>query len=87
VAAIGRTDLRRIPFATDAVVDKISQFSPPLRFGQFYRNDLARSTVITVLLHANAVDIEVEFDGPKVRAIKVATLTGRTSRRYSAAIV
>ena len=80
VAAIDRTYVRRIPFATGAVVDKISQFSPPLRFGHFYRNDLARSTVITVLLHANAVDIEVERDGPKVRAIKVATLTGRTAR-------
>src|SRR5262249_11145384 len=54
------TDVRRIPLATDAVVDKISQFSPPLRFGHFYRNDLARSTVITLLLPANAVDIEVE---------------------------
>jgi len=80
VAAIGRADVRRIPFVTDEVTDKASQFSEPMRFGEFYRSDLNKSKDVTVLLHANAVDIETDADGRKVLAAKLATLTGRTAR-------
>jgi choline dehydrogenase-like flavoprotein len=78
VDAIDRPDVRRHPFAGSGVVDGISQFSPPLRFGVFYREKLARSKHVTVYLHANAVDIET--DGARtVRRVKVKTLTGRTA--------
>lgn len=80
VAAIGRPDVRRITFSTDGVVDAISQFSPPLRFGRFYRRALQKSAYVTVFLHANAVDIETDADGRKVEAIRLATLTGRSAR-------
>ena len=78
--AIGRADVRRLPFVTGDVVDAISQFSPPLRFGRFYRSDLRTSRHITVFLHANAVEIETDHGGLKIEAVKVATLTGRVAR-------
>jgi choline dehydrogenase-like flavoprotein len=87
VAAIGKTDVRRIPFLTGEVVDAISQFSPPLRFGRFYRKDLKKSDFVTVFLHANAVHIETDADGRKVQAIKLATLTGRTARATATVFV
>jgi choline dehydrogenase-like flavoprotein len=87
VEAIARADVRRIPFVTDEVLDGISQFSPPLRFGQFYSNDLSKSKDVTVFLHANAVDIETDADGGKVQAIKLATLTGRTAKVTAAVFV
>lgn len=78
VDAIGRPDIRRHPFTSGRVVDAISQFSPPVRFGKLYREALARSKHVTVYLHANAVDIET--DGAQaVRRVKVRTLTGRTA--------
>lgn len=79
VAAINRSDVRRVPFVTGEVVDAISQFSPPLRFGRFYRNDLGRSKDVTVFLHANAVDIKIGADSRNVQAIKLSTLTGHTA--------
>src|SRR6185437_11081471 len=78
VDAIDRPDVRRHPFTSSGVIDIISQFSPPVRFGKFYREALARSKHATVYLHANAVDIET--DGARtVRRVKVKTLSGRTA--------
>src|SRR6185437_10751166 len=78
VDAIDRPDVRRHPFTSSGVIDIISQFSPPVRFGKLYREALARSKHATVYLHANAVDIET--DGARtVRRVKVKTLSGRTA--------
>src|SRR5260370_20301618 len=60
VDAIGHPDVRRLPFTSSRVVDVISQFSPSVRFGNLYREDLARSKHVTVYLYANAVDIETD---------------------------
>jgi choline dehydrogenase-like flavoprotein len=79
-AAIDRPDVRRLPFVTGDVVDAISQFSAPLRFGRFYREDLRKAEHITVLLYANAVEIETDQTGQKVEAVRIATLTGRSAR-------
>ena len=80
VEAIGRADVRRFPLVTGEVIDAVSQFSPPLRFGEYYRVDLHRSKDVTVFLYANAVDIETNAGGANVRSVKVATLSGRTAR-------
>jgi choline dehydrogenase-like flavoprotein len=76
---IGRADVRRIPFATDRIVDGISQFSPPVQFGRTYRATLEQSEVVTVYLYANVVEIETDGGGRAVRGVKVATLTGGTA--------
>lgn len=77
-AAIGRNDVRRIPLDSPRIVDTVSQFSPPVRFGIDYRDDLKRATSVDVYLYANAVDIETDGDARTVKRIQVRTLTGRT---------
>jgi choline dehydrogenase-like flavoprotein len=78
VNAIAHPDVRRHPFTTAKVIDAISQFSPPIRFGKLYREKLARSRHVTVYLHANLVDFETD-DAQRVRRVEVKTLTGRTA--------
>ena len=76
IEAIGSPEVRKIPFVTGRVVDGISQFSPPVRFGKLYRRQLARSKKVSVYLYANAVDLQT--DGSQtVRRLKVKTLSGR----------
>jgi choline dehydrogenase-like flavoprotein len=75
--AIGRRDVRRLPFVTGRVRDTIAQFSPPARFGKLYRRDLEQSQRVRVFLYANAVDIETDAQAATVSRIQVATLTGR----------
>jgi choline dehydrogenase-like flavoprotein len=78
--AIGRPDVQRMPISDRRLVDVISQFSPPVRFGLDYGADLKRSPNIAVHLHANVTEIETEPDGTTVRGVTVKTLTGRTVR-------
>ncbi|MCZ7562811.1 MAG: GMC family oxidoreductase [Burkholderiales bacterium] len=77
-AAIGREDVRRFPFASPRIVDTISQFSPPVRFGIDYRDELKRSRTTDVYLYANAVDIETDGDARTVKRVLVRTLSGRS---------
>jgi choline dehydrogenase-like flavoprotein len=86
-AAIDRPDVRRIPLLTGDVVDAVSQFSPPLRFGRFYRKELRKTQHVTVFLYANVVEIETDPSGQKVQAAKVATLTGRVARATAKAFI
>lgn len=76
-AAINRSDVRRIPLPTGKVRDTISQFSPPVRFGKMYRNELRHSNNIRVFLHANVLEIETKNSPQSVSNVRVATLTGR----------
>jgi choline dehydrogenase-like flavoprotein len=52
------------------------QFSPPTRFGQVYRDELAAAENVRVYLFANAVDIELESGARAVRRVHLRTLTG-----------
>jgi choline dehydrogenase-like flavoprotein len=80
VDAIGRGDVKRLPLTSGRVVDGISQFSPPVRFGRDYLDELQRSPHVTIYLYANAVDIETDDGGGEVRSVRIATLTGRRVR-------
>jgi len=76
IEAIGSSEVRKIPFVTGRVVDGISQFSPPVRFGKLYRAELAKSKKVSVYIYANAIDLQT--DGSQtVRRLKVKTLSGR----------
>ncbi|HEY8101130.1 MAG TPA: GMC family oxidoreductase [Burkholderiaceae bacterium] len=75
--AIGRRDVRRIPFLTGKVRDTISQFSPPARFGKLYRSALERSKTARVYLYANVVNIDTDKLAKTVTQVQVATLSGR----------
>ncbi len=76
--AINRPDVRRIVLPSGRVLDSISQFSPPTRFGQVYRNALSKSANVRAYLHANVVDIETYADGRTVQRLHVRTLSGRS---------
>jgi choline dehydrogenase-like flavoprotein len=52
------------------------QFSPPTRFGQHYREELANAPNIRVYLFANAVDIETDPGARTVQRVQLRTLTG-----------
>ena len=58
------------------------QFSPgpPVRFGTAYRQELAASTTVRVLLHANATNIQVTPNGTAVEHVEARTLEGVTVR-------
>jgi choline dehydrogenase-like flavoprotein len=55
-------------------------YSPPTRFGDLYRNDLARATNIVVYLGANAVDLDTATPPVQLRAVRVASLSGSRFR-------
>ncbi|HEV3423959.1 MAG TPA: GMC family oxidoreductase [Paraburkholderia sp.] len=76
-AAINRSDVRRHPLPSGNVRDTISQFSPPVRFGKQYRNELQKSRHVRVFLNANALDIETDPEAQNVTGIQVGTLSGR----------
>ena len=50
--------------------------SPPTRFGERYRQDLADATNVRVYLHANVVGIDADESGSRVGRVRVSTLTG-----------
>ncbi|MCX4149894.1 MULTISPECIES: FAD-dependent oxidoreductase [Paraburkholderia] len=74
---IGRHDVRRIPLATGDMRDTVAQFSPPVRFGKAYRDELSRSARVRVFLHANVQNIDADAEGTSVARLQVATISGR----------
>lgn len=77
VKAIGRPDVRRMPLVSGDVIDSLSQFSLPVRFGKHYRRELKAARHVRVFLWANVVDIETDADGGAVKRVHVRTLTGK----------
>jgi choline dehydrogenase-like flavoprotein len=73
----GNPNLKRIVLDPDKIVDQISQFSPPLRFGIDYRDELKAARHVRVFLYANVVDIQTDNPAANVRQVQVRTLTGR----------
>ncbi|MFL9914489.1 GMC family oxidoreductase [Paraburkholderia fungorum] len=74
---IGRHDVRRIPLATGDMRDTVAQFSPPVRFGKAYRDELSRSSRVRVFLYANVQNIDADAQGTSVSRLQVATISGR----------
>jgi len=65
-----------IEFDPDKIVNKIFARSPVL-FGQAYRRQLEQAKNVTVLLHANLLEIEAVPNGEAVRQVRIASLDGR----------
>ncbi|RDJ98641.1 FAD-dependent oxidoreductase [Paraburkholderia lacunae] len=74
---IGRHDVRRIPLATGDMRDTVAQFSPPVRFGKLYRDELSRSSRVRVFLYANVLNIDADAQASSISRVQVATLGGR----------
>lgn len=64
------------PFDPEKIEEIISQFSPPLKLGEAYREDLKQAKHIKLYLKANVVDIQCNPWGTTVESVKVRTLTG-----------
>ncbi|NUO72132.1 MAG: GMC family oxidoreductase [Frateuria sp.] len=64
-----------VPFA-GTLVNQIFVRSPVL-FGQAYRAQLERAANLTVLLHANLLELEPAPDGASVRHARIGSLAGR----------
>lgn len=56
---------------------RIERFSPPTDFGARYRARLGASAAVRVVLGANAVELETDPEGRRVRRVACATLDGR----------
>ncbi|CAB3780904.1 Fructose dehydrogenase large subunit [Paraburkholderia ultramafica] len=74
---IGRHDVRRVPLATGDMRDTVAQFSPPVRFGKAYRDELSRSVRVRVFLHANVLNIDADAQGTTITGVRVGTISGR----------
>lgn len=63
------------------------QKSPPTRFGQRYRDELARAGNVKALLGANLVEMALAEGGQRLEAITLASLAGRRARATARAYV
>jgi choline dehydrogenase-like flavoprotein len=71
----------RIAVDRETITEKIFLRSPPTRFGEVYRQTLARNDAgCTVYLHANVVEIQTGPDAARVEALKTKGLDGKTCR-------
>lgn len=67
---------RLLPLDPERVATIAWQFSPPTRFGQTYRHELASARNLSVYLNANVVNLETNDSARKLTRVSVATLTG-----------
>lgn len=65
-----------LPFDADKLVNYIFARSPTL-FGKAYRAELEKAPNITVLLHANLLELHASASGGSVRHARIGTLHGR----------
>ncbi len=76
--AIARPDVRRVPLTSGSVRDTISQFSPPVRFGRHYRQELQRATSVRVFLNANLTALVPDRHASRINHVRVQTLCGKS---------
>jgi choline dehydrogenase-like flavoprotein len=65
-----------LPFNGDRIITKIYQMSPPTKFGEVYRDQIARANNVSTYLNANIVDIETDDTAQAVTRVRAATLEG-----------
>jgi choline dehydrogenase-like flavoprotein len=58
---------------------RYSRFSPTPNLARAHRTRLSRVTTLTVLLHANAVNLETTADGSRIERIELKSLTGKSA--------
>jgi choline dehydrogenase-like flavoprotein len=66
-----------LPLGGAGVVTRMCQISPPTHFGSTYRAALAAAENVSVLLHANVVEIDTDEAGRTVTRVQVRTLEGK----------
>lgn len=73
-ARLQRPPLRPLPGSD--LETEVRHFSPPTRFGQQFRSELAEATDVEVFLGANVVDLRTDPGVRRVERVEVATLAG-----------
>lgn len=69
--------MRRLAtFEPDTLANSICARSPIL-FGRAFHGEFARASDVTVLLHANVLELAVAEDGRSVRCARIGSLSGR----------
>jgi choline dehydrogenase-like flavoprotein len=69
-----RVGAEPLPTDPDRVTTEVFRFSPPTRFGERYRDELAAAAGTTVLLHADAVGLEGA--GGAISGVRIVTPSG-----------
>ncbi|MDR3499330.1 MAG: GMC family oxidoreductase [Parvibaculum sp.] len=59
------------------VVTRFFEYSPPLRFGVTYREEIAKAPNVKTYLHSNVMEIVPTEDASSVESLRVGTLSGR----------
>lgn len=85
----GETPEPNVPFSIDSPWIETQHFFRlnPLRFGAVYRADCTESPNIRVVLNANVVAVNANWNATVAESVEVATLSGRRFRVRSRAFV
>ncbi|GAB2579077.1 GMC family oxidoreductase [Dyella jejuensis] len=67
-----------IPFDAEKLINQVFARSPIL-FGNAYRSELEKAPNITVVLHANLLELHASASGASVRQARIGTIDGRRS--------
>ncbi len=76
VKSLDKKHARVLPFDRSKLETTIYRFSPPTRFGQVYREELAKAGNIQCILHANVLNINVIPTAARVTDVAVGSLAG-----------
>ena len=71
-----RTGLAPMQLPGDEVVTRFFIYSPPTRFGEVYRDDVAKAENVKTYLNSNVVEILPNAEASRIERLKVATLGG-----------
>ena len=71
-------DSRQLDLDQDLLITRLFDLSPPSRFGQIYRDELARASNVTTYLHANAIAFQIDGSGQRIETIEFRTLSGKS---------
>jgi choline dehydrogenase-like flavoprotein len=71
-----RTGTTPLPLPGDELVTRFFIYSPPTRFGEVYRDDVAKAGNVTTYLNSNVVEILPDADANRIGRLKIATLGG-----------
>lgn len=66
-----------LPLPGGEVTTRFFMYSPPTRFGQVYRNDIAGAPNIRTYLHSNVLEIVPAENAARVERLLIGTLGGR----------
>jgi choline dehydrogenase-like flavoprotein len=71
-----RTGLSPIDLPGDDLVTRFFIYSPPTRFGEVYRDDVAKAGNVKTYLNSNVTEILPNAEANRIERLKVATLGG-----------